>query len=188
MCPLKAYFKAVMVFLTVIMGCATFAGTPSTHPLSPIHTYDVYISSSCSPSHYEEIDQAFKEWEFNTHQIVKFYRVEHAVVGRPFIGVWCRNQEQLTKIYPQQSIDGLAMYHGYDTTILLLDTMNPRDFTSVALHEIGHALGLIHPNDPHNDTVMAAYMGQDSDHLTCRDLIAFCERWSCDAHQLPLCQ
>ena len=101
MCPLKAYFKAVMVFLTVIMGCATFAGTPSTHPLSPTHSYDVYIDSSCSPAHSLAISEAFDEWEVNTAHMVQFHRVEHASVGRPFIGVWCRSKEQLQKDHPK---------------------------------------------------------------------------------------
>ena len=65
--------------------------------------------------------------------------------------------------------------------------MNPRDFTSVALHEQGHALGIQHYATPHKDTVMAAYMGEDSDHLTCLDMQLFCRKWSCDPHSLLLC-
>ena len=154
--PLKALMALVLI------GCATFGGPSSSHPISPIHEYDVYIDPHCSPAQHLSITQSFEEWEVNTHRMVRFYPVDHAKVGRPFIGVWCQTQEQLNKMHPpKNSIDGLATYHGYDTIILLLDTMNERDFHSVALHELGHALGLSHPKDPHKDTVMAAYLGED---------------------------
>jgi matrixin len=72
---------------------------------------------------------------------------------------------------------------------MIVDRINPDEFSPVLLHELGHALGLSHPDDKeHPDVGIGSLMYSNivygSNHITKLDLIQFCSKYHCDASEL----
>lgn len=78
---------------------------------------------------------------------------------------------------------------------LVMNRINEDNYKSVILHEIGHSLGIKHLEGTQNiNTLMYPYqaiilddgaiMPAGSDHITRKDLEAFCALYHCDAKQL----
>lgn len=151
----------------------------------------MWIDPHFPPQQYQSVVQAFQEWENDTNHTVHFYQVSHEpIMGRPFIGVWRSNHKQIFGFIHKATTIGFAAYHGYDTSIIIDHNLPPNEFHSVALHEIGHALGLDHVEGLGYDynSVMTPFTNTSSMHLTCVDVQLFCRAWECDASQMPLCK
>lgn len=79
---------------------------------------------------------------------------------------------------------------------IVYDRINEDEFTSVLMHELGHYMGLEHPDTkehPENGigTLMYSNLTNGSSHITQEDLVQFCKLHHCDAskfHGLPQVQ
>ena len=73
----------------------------------------------------------------------------------------------------------------YHSTIDIHQELKADRTRRVALHELGHALGLDHSE---TGTIMCEGLSCASKNLTCADLQQFCSIWKCDASELAICQ
>ena len=96
----------------------------------------------------------------------------------------------------KQQLDTLGFFN--DSPLLphieLVDErISDQDYTAVVLHELGHYLGLEHPNDDDHPEVgigslMYSTIDFGSNHITKDDLKQFCQIYHCDAskfHGIP---
>lgn len=82
----------------------------------------------------------------------------------------------------------LALYHtnsGLATIEFVDERIQNVDYTAVALHEMGHSLGLEHPDSPDYPlngfgSLMFSSIVYGSDHITTLDLKQFCHLYHCD--------
>lgn len=58
-------------------------------------------------------------------------------------------------------------------------------FKRMALHEIGHAIGLGHDR---TGTIMAPSVKKASPHVSCRDVEVWCRDFGCDSSESPVCR
>ena len=172
-----------MLSFIVLTGCIP------PRMISSTHQYNVYIDPGFNDEHKRMIHSALVEWEVATNQTVTFREVATQDYSRALITIFHSTRNRMAKEYGHDLI-GRANYRGEDNILVEATDLSKRDFVQTTLHEIGHAIGLDHDDDSSHrkQTVMMSHTDDSSDHLTCRDMYAFCETWGCDARQFPLCQ
>jgi len=72
---------------------------------------------------------------------------------------------------------------------LVYSRINNDEATAVIMHELGHYLGLEHPNTKEHPewgigTLMYSSISYGSSHITQEDLVRFCDIYHCDASKL----
>lgn len=75
---------------------------------------------------------------------------------------------------------------GLDYIALVDQRISERDFNAVIMHELGHSLGLAHPDsDEHPEigigSLMYSTIDAGSNHITASDLKQFCQLYHCDS-------
>lgn len=98
--------------------------------------------------------------------------------------VWLK-VDQVLREYKDGSVENyIAHASSWDTTsdIVEVTEINPLLHETTATHEIGHLLGLGHPNEeghPEQMSVMISMIELASKTITCYDEKLVCEKWNC---------
>lgn len=173
--------KLSLILLLVFLG---LTGCIPPRMVSPSHHYDVYVDPAFESEQRQSIVNAVIEWEVDTEETVTFDIVNQKSSRNPLIVITASNKTFLHKHHHSTTV-GYADFRGVDTNVFIDVDETPRDFHEIALHELGHALGLDH-NDA-TGTIMYEWTNQASSFLTCSDMVSFCKEWGCNAIDFPLC-
>lgn len=91
---------------------------------------------------------------------------------------------------PESRVIGVCAWWGtdepgrpYRSVIWIQDDLGDRAHYLVALHEIGHALGVAHSTS--TSSIMFPTLTDTGDHVPCQDVVSVCKIWGCPA---PACQ
>jgi hypothetical protein len=158
----------------------------------PVHK-TLYLASNIYGEQTNEIASAVIEWNTATHGQVVFDIVPitdateikepalvviNVPVDDPRIMVLDRaNSHSTMGYFADDQVPYIA---------LVKDRMEDGDMAPVVLHELGHALGLQHPNSlahPYDGvgSLMFASMSGGSKHLTNQDMAQFCKLYACNS-------
>lgn len=152
--------------------------------LNPTHHYDLDIETGFTSDQHKMIVQAGESWTAATNGMIIFGQIDHAgdpttitVTGMPIADLQSKWGDGTA---------GVCWWTGGENSDLYLSTdVDPDTFKHIALHELGHALGLDHTG---SGTVMCAYNSCASHGITCADVEQFCRIWNCNAWDLPICK
>lgn len=107
---------------------------------NPSHHYHVEIASDFSADQQQAIFDAADEWQKSTNGYVSF---DGAPATTDVITFRTATPSQITFEFGGGYI-GYDQTSGQSSNISLLTTLDPQTFHQTALHELGHALGLVH--------------------------------------------
>lgn len=157
-------------FFILIANCTTYN----------IPHYKVYADSAFKENHRIDIFNALEEWDNKTNNVIQYdlQFVDYTKLKN--------TNEDYDTIYIYAADPG-ALYLGYTTwstknnsayMYIAPGIMDDERFTAVLLHELGHAFHLEHYFEP-NLSIMHPTIYDDTWHVECTDLIAFCKEWGC---------
>lgn len=159
----------LVVVVALMIGCGFQMNNPS-------GVYLVWIDPTFAPDKQGEIRAAIAQWN-NAAEGIVFLSETVVPEGGHVIKVRPRYFTPAEK----QAGEAVPFYGNVDIQPDMRKDLTRR----VALHELGHSLGLDHN---HENTIMCRGLSCASKDLTCDDLVALCDVWRCDASELAICQ
>ncbi len=183
----------ILVGLCFFFNYATHYNTGTKHYGNYVHK-TIYIDRSFNEQEVVDITQAAISWSIVTNHIADL-DVERLPTNA---GLDVRGAVVVLKVspdYPEvilldgfndKSTLGYFSDHGAIPYIALISSRIDRDdFRAVALHEMGHALGLRHLTGANNmGTLMYPIITFGSDEITYKDLKQFCKLYHCNVDSL----
>ena len=193
---MKKYWPRILMFVFVFFFLFTDNPLRKT-VFGPTEVHKtVYVNNSFDDDDFVLIQEAAKEWETETHGLATInvvkgyddYLYKHIAHDQSSLvmmraGIW---NPLVTLLDTELKAPVLGYFFGNEDTqsiLLVPGRMKGNDYyRSVIVHEMGHAFALSHIDA--ENTVMTAYMSDDSFHLTKMDIDWFCRVYYCDASKL----
>lgn len=194
-------FAIILSLLLILFGFVSKIYPDESYPDHAHIT--LYLDRNFVDYETDAITQAALEWSEATGHIV-----EYDVIQLPTSeGIKYKDSLFIVKKSPDDPQIILMDFAGQNITLgvyerqglpsisLITDRLDDSNFKEVVLHELGHSLGLAHLEGVENiDALMFPYTNVEldngeiipagSDHVTEKDLIAFCKLYRCDVSKL----
>lgn len=170
----------------------------------PDHVHiTLYLDRNFYDYETDAITKAALEWSEATNHIVEYDIIQLPVEGKIkysdslFIVKKAPDDPKILLMDFAEKNETLGVYEpqGLPSISLVADRLADDNYKEVVLHELGHSLGLEHLEGQDNmDALMFPYTNVEldngdiipagSDHITEKDLIAFCKLYRCDVSKL----
>jgi hypothetical protein len=202
---MRLLFWSIVLSILLILGFAELAAPIAQQHKQPPHTLPIhktlYLERSVDDDEMLHILQGALEWnEVTNGQVIFDIKKLPQRNIMPLDAIIVYN---VTPDYPDIILlDAVKKYstlgyfnndRGLDYIALVEKRISQRDFTPVIMHELGHALGLQHPDtEDHPEigigSLMHSTIDEGSNHITDLDLKQLCQLYHCDAskfHGIP---
>ena len=147
--------------------------------------YTVMADEHLQPGHKEAILRALNAWATDTHNTFVYQLTfvdmskEPANFATPYtIKIYVKDPGPGYLGWTTWSSDNHSSY------TLVEPSIDAELFRRIMLHELGHSFALSFDGDPHYkgpyESVMHPSIGDDSLHLSCPELQAFCNAYNCE--------
>lgn len=136
--------------------------------------YKVYADNSLSEEKQLNLSLAFSKWSIKTEGTVRF---DISFVESNFLQSDPNITNTIYVFNKNPNSLGWAAW-GTGAVIAFKQDLDIKLFYAVALHEIGHALHLVHYDGP-NKSIMDPYLENGFD-ISCQDIRDFCVLWNCN--------
>lgn len=178
-------FSRFVLFLFVFLiaiGCGG-ATSPEISNGNPEPFYTVMADEHLQPRHKEAILSALNAWATDTHNTF-VYQLTFVDMSKEPADL---NSPYTIKIYvkdPGPGYLGWTTWSSNHASYTLVEpSIDAELFRRIMLHELGHSFALSFDGDPHYkgpyESVMHPSIGDDSLHLSCPELQAFCNAYNC---------
>lgn len=202
----RSFIYSIIITIALLFVFAEVA-TPIVQPKQAVHTLPIhktlYLERGIYDEEFYHILAATMEWNEATNGQVVFdikrlpsrnINISDAIV---ILNV-SPDYPQVILLDNVNHMTTLGYYEGNEVIpyIALIDErIKDQDETAVIMHELGHALGLQHPNsqDPNDpvelqllgaNTLMFSSIDLGASHITTFDLKQFCKLYHCDWKKL----
>lgn len=198
-------YLTLLTTLAILISIFSFAATiyhgPKVYP-NHVHT-TIYIDRNFDDFEQEKIISAAMKWTMATEHLVEYdivqlptYEKIDSKNGLFFVKISPDSPEIIVmdNIKKTSTLGYFESKYGLATISLVTDRLLDDSYEGVVMHEIGHSLGIDHLESLDDmDTLMFPYISMNvggviiptgSDHITDKDLVAFCKLYHCDASKL----
>lgn len=166
---------------------------------NPSHIYQVSIDlSTMTPHQASVVMTAADEWSEQTNHFVFFETSKQYLPVDPNGVVVNIRGEAKSQIQNGGTNVGVCWWHGENSDIVVPNDVDDDLLRRISLHELGHSIGLKHPEEIGQSTfegeIMSAWINDAASDITCADLQQLCEvAWKgdfipCEWRKMPLCQ
>jgi len=186
----SALFFVVLNFIILSIGCGG-SYEPDTSSCPPTHVekgtevhYSVWADENLKEDSKVAILEALNEWAEKTNHTFAY--------DLSFIDMSQEPQDtsvpKTIKIYVKDPGPGYLGWTSWQSStrssyMFIRPSMNAETFRRVMLHELGHSFALDFNGNAHYEgpyeSVMHPSIGEDSLHLCCPELTAFCNEFGC---------
>lgn len=194
---MRLFLYPLLLTILIMVGFAEFAAPIAARRQIP-HTLPVhktlYLERTISDDEMYHVLQAAMEWHEATDGQVTFdikKLPNLKMIPSESIVVFNISEDHpdiilLDAVKHHNTLGYFNNDRGLDYIALVDQRISEHDFNAVVMHELGHSLGLAHPDsDEHPEigigSLMYSTIDAGSNHITALDLKQFCQLYHCDS-------
>lgn len=190
---MKKLLSASVFASIMLCGCAFW------WEKNPTHIYQMSIDlSTMTPHQASIIVAAADEWSAQTNNFIFFETSQRYLPVDPNGVIVNIRGEAKSQIEGSGHNVGECWWHGENSDLIVPNDVDDDLLRRISLHELGHSIGLKHPEEIGQNTfegeVMTAVINHAAHDITCADLQQLCNvAWKgdyipCEWRKMPLCQ
>jgi matrixin len=197
-----------LLLFTITLVCGCVAATPIHYAAKPLDATllhkTAYIDQNVTSTQENAIINAMLEWQCVTNGKVHFDIILHATYETAYSNI---HDPKTTIVFINATPEHpdiiasdkrlikngqytLGLYDheaGIPEILMISSRINTNEYGIVALHELGHALGILEHLKQDN-SIMHAGVDPLINHITRNDLIEFCNLYWCNEKELHRCE